>query len=326
MKKKILALTLCVVMLAVAVTGATLAYFTDQDDAQNVFTVGDLDIELKEAGKVELGKVDQSEDKLVPNTPKGDGDDDGYKYVNLVPGNKITKTPTITNIGENPAYVRVAVVMNNLHEINTAIDEVYENLTNPDTDQPYTEQQIQDVYDDVFEGWDIVYTKDKEHNHNNRMWIKRETGDKLLAVDMAAEYKGDPVWWNIDNENEFQNDIDEATAKTDGTTYTEGSYYDAAIDKGERVYVYYLALKKGESYDLFTGLNVPDDFDSNRVMPDDTIIDQMAMFQNLTIDIEVDAIQQEGFDTWQDAIAALEAAHPLGSDYYRTYDEVTTTP
>ena len=40
MKKKILALALVVVLAVTAVTGATLAYFTDKDDATNTFTVG----------------------------------------------------------------------------------------------------------------------------------------------------------------------------------------------------------------------------------------------------------------------------------------------
>ena len=63
MKKKILALCLVIVLAVTAVTGVTLAYFTDQDKANNVFTVGDLNIELKEEGKVMLGDVDQSTKK-----------------------------------------------------------------------------------------------------------------------------------------------------------------------------------------------------------------------------------------------------------------------
>lgn len=48
MKKKITALCLCVALLAIAVVGASLAYFTDKDDAENVFTVGKIDISLNE--------------------------------------------------------------------------------------------------------------------------------------------------------------------------------------------------------------------------------------------------------------------------------------
>ena len=48
MKKKIVALALVFVMLAVAVTSATLAYLTDKDSAVNTFTVGHVKIELIE--------------------------------------------------------------------------------------------------------------------------------------------------------------------------------------------------------------------------------------------------------------------------------------
>lgn len=48
MKKKIFALVLCVALLAVAIVGGTLAYFTDTGAAQNTFTMGKVDIELTE--------------------------------------------------------------------------------------------------------------------------------------------------------------------------------------------------------------------------------------------------------------------------------------
>lgn len=48
MKKKIMAIALCVALLAVAIVGASLAYFTDTDNATNTFTVGNIDITLNE--------------------------------------------------------------------------------------------------------------------------------------------------------------------------------------------------------------------------------------------------------------------------------------
>ena len=49
MKKKITALCLCVALLAVAVVGASLAYFTDTKTATNTFTVGNVKIDLLES-------------------------------------------------------------------------------------------------------------------------------------------------------------------------------------------------------------------------------------------------------------------------------------
>ena len=49
MKKKVTALCLCVALLAVAVVGASLAYFTDTKSATNTFTVGNVKIALLES-------------------------------------------------------------------------------------------------------------------------------------------------------------------------------------------------------------------------------------------------------------------------------------
>ena len=48
MKKKLIAIFLCVALAAVAIVGASLAYFTDTDNATNTFTVGKVDIKLEE--------------------------------------------------------------------------------------------------------------------------------------------------------------------------------------------------------------------------------------------------------------------------------------
>ncbi len=89
MKKKILSLTLVVCLLAIAVVGGTLAYFTDTEDADNTFTVGNVDIELTE-----------------PAWTEGTGSTDAE---DVYPGEALAKDPTVTNIGANPCFVRVSV-------------------------------------------------------------------------------------------------------------------------------------------------------------------------------------------------------------------------
>ena len=49
MKKKITAIFLCVALVAIAIVGASLAYFTDTDSATNTFTVGNVKIDLIES-------------------------------------------------------------------------------------------------------------------------------------------------------------------------------------------------------------------------------------------------------------------------------------
>lgn len=88
MRKKIVALSMAVLMLAVCVIGGTLAYFTDTTDAQvNEFTVGNVDINLTE--------------------PEWQGD------ATLMPGKSYAKDPTIT-VGDKSqdAYVFLKLDMN----------------------------------------------------------------------------------------------------------------------------------------------------------------------------------------------------------------------
>lgn len=51
MKKKITALFLCVALAAIAIVGASLAYFTDTDNKTNTFTVGGVKIDHDRAAE-----------------------------------------------------------------------------------------------------------------------------------------------------------------------------------------------------------------------------------------------------------------------------------
>lgn len=90
MKKKLTALCLVVALLAIAVVGGSLAYFTDKDDATNTFTVGNVDITLTEPSWTASGSKDAPE---------------------VYPGEALDKDPTVTNVGANPCFVRVKVTM-----------------------------------------------------------------------------------------------------------------------------------------------------------------------------------------------------------------------
>ena len=101
MKKKIISLCLVIALVATAIAGATLAYFTDYTDvATNTFTVGNVDIELDEA-KVnpETGKAPSHDDRVMKN-----------EYKDIYPGLTVDKDPTVTvKKGSEPCYVRMFV-------------------------------------------------------------------------------------------------------------------------------------------------------------------------------------------------------------------------
>ncbi len=96
MKKKILALSMCIALAAIAIVGASLAYFTDTKTATNTFTMGNVQIKL---------------DETNVNDPKGDRVTSNV--YNVYPGAVVTKDPIVHNIGKNGAYIRATVNVSN---------------------------------------------------------------------------------------------------------------------------------------------------------------------------------------------------------------------
>lgn len=92
-KKKIISLFMAVVLIGAIGVGATLAYFTDAEEALNVVTMGHVDIELTE-----------------PNFDKDDGVEDN-KIDRITPGQEIAKDPTITVAEDSEdSFIRVKLV------------------------------------------------------------------------------------------------------------------------------------------------------------------------------------------------------------------------
>ena len=118
MKKKILALCLVVALAATAVIGGTLAYFTDTDKADNVFTVGGVKIDLIEQERDGNGRLqDFSQNKtLMPIVGSAQGDKDELGMPTAE--NYVDKIITVKNTGKSDAYVRmflaIPVVLDNV--------------------------------------------------------------------------------------------------------------------------------------------------------------------------------------------------------------------
>lgn len=139
MKKKLTAIFLCVALVAIAIVGASLAYFTDTKSATNTFTVGNVKIDLIESRFHREGN-DNSGDTSIPDPTHTVTADDGMKYVatghtmftndeikadaktyatdylavkgkNMVPGRGVAKCPYVVNTGANDAYIRIRVMI-----------------------------------------------------------------------------------------------------------------------------------------------------------------------------------------------------------------------
>lgn len=98
-KKKLLTMVLALVLIGAVGVGATLAYFTDNDKATNVVTMGHVDVELTEPGF-------DTEDGTADN-----------KISDVTPGQVIAKDPTITLDAESlDAYIRVKLTVDGLDD------------------------------------------------------------------------------------------------------------------------------------------------------------------------------------------------------------------
>ena len=99
-KKKAALLISSLALIAVIVLGGTLAYFTSQDDATNVFTLGKVSGDLTETTKEDT--VDGH--KVKP----GAATDDGIEYEKVMPGDWLSKEPRVSlKADSEDAYVRV---------------------------------------------------------------------------------------------------------------------------------------------------------------------------------------------------------------------------
>ena len=174
MKKKITAICLCVALLAIAIVGATLAYFTDTKSATNTFTVGNVKIDLLESSlhreNAGVANGETSTSELWSDVDKGgSGNTSKYKAgdtfytdaqieanaaeytcenVQLIPGRSYHKMPYVKNVGNNDAYIRIRVmiptdldtaVLNSSMYTTTALDKkeftmVYDNSGKVDRD------------------------------------------------------------------------------------------------------------------------------------------------------------------------------------------------
>ena len=81
MKKKIFMMTLAACLIVLSIVGTSLAYFTDTDAKTNVFTAGNVDIELT---------YDETDTRLYP-------------------GQTYKKVATIENVGTENAYVGLII-------------------------------------------------------------------------------------------------------------------------------------------------------------------------------------------------------------------------
>ena len=137
MKKKLTTIFLCIALVAIAIVGASMAYFTDTKEATNTFTVGNVKIKLLESSlhreNAGIANGQTSSSELWSDVAKeGSGNTSKYKAgdtfytdaqieenagtytcenIQLIPGRSYHKMPYVKNVGNNDAYIRIRVMI-----------------------------------------------------------------------------------------------------------------------------------------------------------------------------------------------------------------------
>ena len=115
MKKKLMISAIAISAVAVLTVGGTLAYFTDTDETENVFTIGKVGGTLTESEWIT-----------------------GESGMNILPGDWVSKNPTVT-IDDDSADVYVRFLV----EFSYTENNTKEFLDNLDEDQPYQIEELE---------------------------------------------------------------------------------------------------------------------------------------------------------------------------------------
>ena len=183
MKKKITAIFLCVALVAIAIAGASLAYFTDTKTATNTFTMGDVKIKLDETNVNDLNG-----DRVTRND------------YNVYPGAAVTKDPIVHNVGKNGAYIRATVNVSNWMNLVSAYYPDFE-ATFPNDDY---KAALGLLVGDLGEGWSVVGVEAGDVFTIGQFDVKfilKYDGVLAADADTTAMFQTVTIPAGIDNDN-----------------------------------------------------------------------------------------------------------------------------
>ena len=185
MKKKIISLCLVVALVATAIAGATLAYFTDAENATNVFTVGDLEITLNDTF------VQESE--LVPGTKTQ---------------NAVNKDVSVTNNGSNAAWVRVKIYVPAALDVLTVKPEDYAEIAAQNVLHWNIVSGIDTIWNVEKACWEAKLVEKDGKNYNEYTFYYNE----ILAAQATTQQLLDQVY--------LDSKVDSSKAEDGTITYT----------------------------------------------------------------------------------------------------------
>lgn len=171
MKKKIVAIMLCMGMLTASVVG-TMAYLTDQENVTNTFTVGKVGLKLDEADVKPDGTYETAHDTRV----------DGNEY-HLLPGHTYIKDPTVTVLKDSEdCYVRMIVTVENIDQLRKALPKAETVVGEDGTFTEITFPENQKYYGDD----DTFLLQMLCGNWDSTIWKFEKYSEETVRVDDAS--------------------------------------------------------------------------------------------------------------------------------------------
>ena len=270
MKKKITAIFLCVALVAIAVVGASLAYFTDTDSAKNTFTVGNVKIQLLESQyhRVNAGKGNAT-GEIEPLSG-------GYLWAADV---NMQGTPENT-----PNYVTSGEVWNGQYFSDAQIEA---------DAATYKDGYFAEHSQKMVPGANVRKNPYVKNTGSNDAYIRIRT---LIPVSLFAVIDNGPSYWTTTAMNEGQ-----VTSNAVNTYNTSGAAAVRQVERdGIKYYEYDFTFVKPVKSGELTFWNVW----GNIAIDKDATAEELANVDSFDVIFEADAIQAEGF---ADAAAAFAA-------------------
>jgi len=306
-KRKIMTMALAICMVAILAVGGTLAYFTETESQTNIFTVGDIEIDLYETTEHRDG-ADVVKTEGATNLGKDSDEHADFKYEDIMPADTMKKIVTVSNNEDYDVYVTLAIKNNGYLNFNNNIDEVYEKMTIEELNEmgivgTTMDECMQYVTDAVWSGtgWNLRYTKPTAKDLRYMM-----TGDKGADKGYVIGYgyansnieggTGAPRW-NYAGDF-FANVIGYKNTDMDGNFDT----IPVSNTDHIRMWAIYLKLPANKTYTV----------DLTTTCPAFITSENIVAFENMELDIQASAIQADGFATPAEAFTELHETFGFG--------------
>lgn len=270
MKKKITAIFLCVALVAIAVVGASLAYFTDTDSAKNTFTVGNVKIQLLES---QYHRVNAGKGNATGETEPLSG---GYLWAADV---DMQGTPENT-----PNYVTSGEVWNGQYFSDAQIEA---------DAAAYKDGYFAEHSQNMVPGANVRKNPYVKNTGSNDAYIRIRT---LIPVSLFDVIDNGPSYWTTTAMNEGQ-----VTSKAVDTYNASDAAAVKQVERdGIKYYEYDFTFVKPVKSGELTFWNVW----GNIAIDKDATAEDLANVDSFDVIFEADAIQADGF---ADAAAAFAA-------------------